>query len=88
MKELKLKLDRGHSITDIEEHLKNVVDLVGGEQIPTTWSSVIKMLKKLGYTNPHHYKVCASHDHSFLLKSREEHPVCGVCGKQWQDCIN
>lgn len=42
MKELKLKLDRGHSITDIEEHLKNAADLVGGEQIPTSWSSVLK----------------------------------------------
>ena len=88
MKKLKLKLDRDHSVTDIEEHLKNAADLVGGKQIPTTWSNVLKLLKKLGYTNPYHYKVCASHDHSFLLRSREEHPTCGVCGKQWQDCID
>lgn len=87
MKESKIKLDCGHSVTDIEKHLKNAAALVG-EQIPTMWSGVLKMLKKLGYTNPHHYKVCASHDHSFLLKSREEHPTCGICGKQWQDCID
>ena len=88
MKELKLKLDRGHSVTDIEEHLKNAADLIGGEKIPTAWLNVLKLLKKLGYTNPYHYKVCASHDHSFLLGSREEHPTCGVCGKRWQDCID
>ena len=43
--------------------------------------------KRLGYTIPHHYKVCASHDHS-PLRSKEEHPTCVVCGKQWQDCID
>ena len=49
-------LDRGHSVTDIKEHLTNTATLVG-EQIPTTWSSKLKMLKKFGYTNPYHYKV-------------------------------
>ena len=66
MKELKLKLDHGHSITDIEEHLKNAADLVG-EQIPTAWSNVLKLLKKLGYTNPYHYKVCACMHHMIIL---------------------
>ena len=48
MKELKLKLDQGHSVTDIEEHLKNAADLIGGERIPTAWSNVLKLLKKFG----------------------------------------
>ena len=39
-------LDHGHSVTDIEEHLTNTATLVE-EQIPTTWSSELKMLKSL-----------------------------------------
>ena len=88
LKEVKLKLDRGHSVTDIEDHLKNTASLVGGTQIPTTWTDVLKMMKKLGYTNPRHYRVCAAHDHSFLLKSKDENPTCRICRKQWNDCID
>ena len=88
MKELKLKLDRGHSVADIEGHLNNAASLVGGDQIPTTWSDVLKVMKKLGYANPRHFKVCAGHDHAFLLRSKEENPVCGICGKRWHHCID
>lgn len=87
MKEMKLKLERGHSVTGIEGHLNNTASLVGGDQIPTTWSGVLKMMKHLGYANPQHFMICATHNHSFL-KSKEENPVCGICGKQWHDCID
>ena len=75
MKEVKLKLEGGHSVADIEGHLKNTASLVGGDQIPTTWSGVLKMMKHFGYANPRHFKICAAHDHFFLLKSIEENPV-------------
>ena len=88
MKEVKLKLGSGHSVADIEGHLNNTASLVGGDQIPTTWSGVLKMMKQLGYANPRHLKICAARDHSFLLKSNEENPVCGICGKRWHDCID
>ena len=88
MKELKLKLDRGHSVANIEGHLRNTASLIGGDQIPTTWSDVLKMMRTLGYANPYHFKVCAEHDHSFLLKSKEENPACDICRKQWHLCID
>lgn len=74
MKEVKIKLERGHSVSDIEEHLSNAAELTGGKQIPTSWPNVLKLMKLLGYTNPQHYKVCAARDHSFLLKSSKQHP--------------
>ena len=57
MKEVKLKLEGGHSVADIEGHLNNTASLVGGDQIPT-WSGVLKMMKHLGYANPRHFKIC------------------------------
>ena len=61
-------------MADIEGHLNNTASLVGGDQIPM-WSGVLKMMEYLGYANPRHNKVCAAHDHSFLLKSNEGNPV-------------
>ena len=87
MKELKLKLDRGHSVTDIEGHLNNAASLMGGDQISMTWSDVLKMMRKLGYVNPHYYKVRAGHDHSFLLKSKEENPACALMSSDAYKCL-
>ena len=57
-KEVKSKLDHGHSISTTEEHLQNAAELLGSGQIPTKWSAVIRYLKSLGYKDPRHYKVC------------------------------
>ena len=85
LKEVKIKLERGHSVSDIEDHLSNAAELTGGKQIPTSWPNVLKLMKLLGYTNPQHYKVCTARDHSYLLKSK--HP-CPVCQRPWHDCID
>lgn len=66
LEELRIKLVRGHSRTDLEEHLQNAAKL--NPQVPTEWSVVLKLLKKLGYKCPMHYKVCVQPDHTFLLK--------------------
>lgn len=88
LQEAKLKLERGHSISDIEQHLGNASTLVGGNQIPTTWPEVLKLMNTLGYSRPQHYKVCVSTTHSFLLRGRETHSARPICGKRWQDCID
>ena len=36
LQETKLKLERGHSVSDIEQHLRNAATLVGGNQILIT----------------------------------------------------
>ena len=42
-------------------------------------------MKMLGYSEPHHYKVCISTRHSVLL---QRHQDCPICGKEWQNCID
>ena len=88
LQEAKLKLERGHSISDIGQHLRNASTLVSGNQIPTTWPEVLKLMNTLGYSRPQHYKVCVSTTHSFLLRGRETHSACPICGKRWQHCID
>ena len=85
LQETKLKLERGHSVSDIEQHLRNAATLVGGNQIPSTWPEVLKLMKTLGYSEPRHYKVCVSTTHSVLL---QRHRDCPICRKQWQNCID
>ena len=58
LKEVKVKLEHGHSIATTEEHLKNAAELLGNGQISTKWSSVIHYLKSLGYKDTKHCSVC------------------------------
>ena len=37
--------------------LMNVADLLGGNA-SSTWGDVFKLLRRIGYTNAKHYKVC------------------------------
>ena len=69
--EVKLKLDHGHSISVTEDHLRNAATLIGGCQIPTKWSEVLKLMKSLGYRDPKHFKVCVTQDHSCLLENKK-----------------
>ena len=86
LKEVKLKLDHGHSIAATEEHLKNAAELLGSGRIPTKWNAVIRYLKSLGYKDPKHYKVCVSNDHSCLLKT--EQLSCRICSKPSVECLD
>lgn len=51
-----------------------------------TWRDIIKLLRKLGYSEPHHYNVCLSKDHAVLLDPKSI--ACEVCSKPRQDCID
>ncbi len=86
LEELRIKLLRGHSKSDLEEHLRNAARL--NPLVPSQWSDVLKLLKELGYECPVHYKVCTQSDHSCLLKSHKQHPCCPVCIRAWKDCID
>ena len=48
MKEVHTKLIRGHSETDLEEHLANAAELLGFQYFPNSYSQVIKLLIPLG----------------------------------------
>ena len=57
--EIFIKLTHGSSRVELEEHLKNASRLISADKrIPTSWSEVIAMMKKLGYLPPRRYKVC------------------------------
>lgn len=87
VKEVGIKLKYGHSQSEIEEHLKNATSIVESSiPIPTKWNEVLKLLKKLGYKDPKHYKVCASEDHSVILRNAAEH--CHICSKPCKSCID
>lgn len=80
MKETLVKLDRGHSQSEIEAHLRSTNQLLGKEVLPNTWSEVLQIMHRLGYKSPRHYKVCCASDHSYLLKDSSD--SCAVCGKK------
>ena len=88
LNEVKLKLDHGHSISVTEDHLQNAATLIGGCQIPTKWSEVLKLMKSLGYRDPKHFKVCITQDHSCLLENKKTHPCCPKCRTPWSRCID
>ena len=85
LKELSLKLQYGHSVSEFEHHLQNAADLIGGKLF-TKWAEVLKLLRRLGYTNPKHYKVCVGGNHSILLDEKAE--CCPVCRKDQSLCID
>lgn len=88
LNEVKLKLEHGHSISVAEDHLRNAADMLGGHQIPTKWTEVLSLMKRLGYNDPKHYKVCASPDHSCLLPDHDTTSGCPKCKKPWSECID
>lgn len=59
---LKSKLIYGHSQAEIEHQLNDAATFLC-PSVPTKWSDVKKMLKKLGYIRPKHYKVCCRLNH-------------------------
>ena len=56
------------------------------ERIPhNSWQSVIGFLKKLGYQDPRHYKICCAEDHVQLL---DYETPCPECDKDWSSCTD
>ena len=68
LKDVKCKLEYGSSQAEIEKHLCNAADLLGQVLIPHKWQDVLKLLRKIGYNDPTHYKVCCERDHTCLFK--------------------
>ena len=85
LSELKCKLIYGHSQAEIEHHLKNAASFLC-PSIPTKWSDIKKLLKKLSYSNPKHYKICCQGDHSSLLKGDDL--ACAICKCPCNKCID
>lgn len=75
MKEVRTKLNHGLSVSTTEDYLRNVAALLGDKSIPTQWNDILRFMKSLGYTDPKHYKVCVTQDHSYLPEPGEE---CGL----------
>ena len=86
LKQVKRKLENGLSQSVGEGILSDLASLLDNDLIPTKWSEVMKLLRKLGYSNPRHFKVCCGSDHSFLL--RDEITNCLRCNKPRNDCID
>ena len=68
LKQVKRKLENGLSQSVSEGILSDLASLLDNDLIPTKWSEVMKLLRKLGYSNPRHFKVCCGSDHSILLR--------------------
>ena len=81
IKELSLKLQYGHSVSEFEHDLRNDADLLGGHFL-TKWETVVQTW----HTNPKHYKVCVGTNHSILLDERAE--CCPVCLKRRSSCLD
>ena len=79
LKEVECKLEHGNSQAEIEEYLQNAASLLGEKLIPHKWQDVLKLLRKLGYENPAHYKVCCEPTHSCLLENSNS--TCPKCDK-------
>ena len=86
LKEVGIKLNFGHSQPEIEQHLQNTAELLGDKRIPTTWADTLKHLRKLGYCDPLHHKVCVGDNHSVLLKKAMD--KCPVCNRARESCID
>ena len=69
----------------MEEHLANS-HWLGGSDVPCDYNNVLKLLKKLGYCDPQHFKVCVDENHSVLLNAQEK--SCPNCMKLSSQCID
>ncbi len=85
LKEALSKLERGHSQSEIEQHLTSTRQLLGVEVLPKNCSEVLQLMHKMGYKSPRHYKVCCGRDHSMLLVAKQP---CALCDKPWSECID
>ena len=80
------KVNYGWSQEETMVQIRNFYEVLGDERIPhKNWQSVIGFLKKLGYQEPRHYKICCANDHVKLL---EYATPCPECDKDWSKCLD
>lgn len=80
------KVNYGWSQEETMAQIRNFYEVLYDERIPhKNWQSVIAFLKKLGYQEPRHYKICCAKDHIQLL---EYETPCPECDKEWFKCTD
>lgn len=80
------KVKFGWSQEETMAQIRNFYELLHDERIPhKRWQSVIAFLKKLGYQDARHYKICCSEDHVHLL---DYQTPCPECDKDWSRCTD
>ena len=83
---LESKVMHGWSQNETLCQVRNFYELVHDDRIPhKSWNSVLNFLRKLGYEEPCHYKVCCSSDHVTLLEDQEQ---CTNCGEEWHKGVD
>ena len=80
------KVGHGWSQEETMAQIRNFYETLGDERIPhKNWQSVMSFLKKLGYQDPRHYKICCADNHVQLLDYGEP---CPECDKEWSKCTD
>ena len=80
------KVKYGWSQEETLSQLQSLYELTQDEHIPhKTWHMVLKFLKKLGYKNPCHYKVCCGTDHVTRIIDGDK---CPNCDKPKDKCVD
>ena len=82
---LESKVKYGWSQEEALAQLRSLYEFTQDNNIPhRTWSMVMKFLKKLGYKNPRHYKICCGNDHVTLVRGNQ----CPNCDKSKNECTD
>jgi hypothetical protein len=82
---LDAKIKYGWSQEETLSQLRNLYEFTEDNHIPhKTWYMVMKFLRKLGYKDPKHYKVCCGTDHVTLVLEDK----CPNCDKVRDKCTD
>ena len=82
---LQSKVKYGWSQEEALTQLQSLYELINENDIPhKSWGAVISFLKRLGYKDPRHYKVCCGKDHVVLVEDDE----CPNCQTPKEHCID
>ena len=82
---LNCKVEYGWSQQEALSQLQNLYELTNDAHIPhKTWPCVMRFLRKLGYENPRHYKICCATDHVTFI----DRDACPNCGNPKDRCVD
>lgn len=81
------KVKYGLSQEETLSQLQSLYELTKNDHIPhKTWAAVMVFLKKMGYKNPRHFKVCCGKDHVTLIDSDSNE--CPNCSNPKDECTD
>ena len=79
------KIKYGWSQEETLNQLQSLYEFTNNNHIPhETWPAVMNFLKKLGYKNPKHYKICCGKDHVTFIDGDK----CPNCNKLKHKCVD